>query len=684
MVKRPALYLPSLRKAALAAPIAFIAAAGLAVLTAFGASVLIETVSARAVKTLLLTEGITWADVTTDGLQVHLIGTAPNEAARYRVVNLVGSSVDSARVRDDLEVAEVKAIDAPRFSLEILRNDDGIQIIGLLPSADQENTLTSLAKDLAQNAPFSEMIETAAYPPGPGWEAALTFGTKAFEMLPRSKISISDNRVEITAIATSASEKRAFDADLTAAIPKGLITQIDVSAPRPVITPFTLRYVKDAQGQRFDACAADSEAARDTILTAAQDAGSLGADCTIGLGVPSPSWAQAARAGIVAVSQLTSGTITFKDADVTLQAGSDVSQADFDRIVGDLQAALPPVFSLNATLEPRAEGRVSGPAEFTATLDQKTHRVEMRGRVTDEVLRIAVDNFAKAEFGVANVYQATVLDPNLPDGWPVRVMAGLQALAELDGGSLTAQADMVTLKGVTGSTAAKARISQILSDKLGQGQAFRVDVTYDKALDPIASLPTPAECIDRVDKVLAKNKINFPPSSSDIDSAADKVMDALAKALKGCAAVKIEIGGHTDGQGSEGGNMSLSQARADSVLLALRMRQVDVSGFSAKGYGETMPLGDNDTDAGREANRRIEFKLIPDAAPAADHAADAADAVAKLATSAAEAAANLKTPADVTGGDATAGDATGIAVDNAPSVAPSTITLKPKQRPAKP
>ena len=662
MVKRPALYLPSLRKAALSAPIAFVGAACLAVLGAYGAAVLIETVSARAVKTVLLSEGITWADVTTDGLQVHLVGTAPNEAARYRVVNLVGSQVDSARVRDDLEVTAVKAIDAPRFSLEILRNDDDIQIIGLLPNVDQETALTTLAKDLAQNTPLSEMIETAAYPATAGWEAALTFGTKAFEMLPRSKISISENRVEITAISTSASEKRAFDADLTDAIPKGLNTVIDISAPRPVITPFTLRYVKDAQGQRFDACAADTVVARDVILTAAQDAGTVDADCTIGLGVPSPSWATAAKAGILAVSQLASGTITFKDADVTLQAGSDVAQSDFDRIVGDLQAALPQVFSLNATLDPPAEGRTEGPAEFTATLDQKTGRVEMRGRVTDEILRLAVDNFAKAEFGSDRVYQATVLDPALPEGWPVRIMAGLEALAELDGGNLTANADLVTVKGVTGSTAAKARISQILSDKLGQGQAFRVDVTYDKALDPIASLPTPKECIDKVAKVLTSNKIVFPPSSSDIDSAADKVMDALAKALKGCAAVKIEIGGHTDGQGSEGGNLALSQSRADAVLSALRVRQIDVSGFTAKGYGESQPLGENETDAGREANRRIEFKLAADVAGGSD----AATAVTKLADSAAEAAANVEGASD------------------APSLAPTKITSKPKKRPAKP
>ncbi len=655
MVKRTAFYLPSLRKAALSAPIAFIAAGLLSLLTAYGAVLLIERLSAQGVKSMLLTEGITWADVTTDGLQVHLIGIAPNEAARYRVVNLVGAQVDSARIRDDLEVTAVKAVEAPRFSLEILRNDDGIQIIGLLPNIESENALISTAQKLANEAPFTEMIETAAYPPSPEWEAALAFGVKAFEMLPRSKISISADRVTITAIATSISEKRLFDTELGRAKPQGVRTQIDVSAPRPVITPFTLRFVKDAAGQRFDACAADTDLARSLILSAAAKAGATGADCTIGLGVPSPSWSTAAVAGIAAVADLSSATLTFRDADVTLQAGSDVSQSDFDRIVGDLEAALPQLFSLNATLEPPPEGRSAGPSEFRAVLNQETGRIEMRGRVTDDLLRIAVDNFAKAEFGSNNVYQATVLDANLPDGWPLRVLAGLQALAELEGGSMTARADIVEVTGVTGSTAARARISQILSDKLGQGQAFRVDVTYDRMLDPIASLPTPQECVDRVTKVLATNKIIFPPASSDIDKAADRLMDSLAEALKDCSAIKIEIGGHTDGQGSDEGNLALSQARAEAVLVALQGRRVDVSGFVAKGYGETVPLGDNATEDGREANRRIEFKLIADPSPLPSPVAAQSDASANSAA----------------------------VDDGSPSAAPATMTLKPKARPAR-
>lgn len=615
MSKKPKIYLPSLRLAAVMAPLAFIGAGIFFLAVAFGLSLVIERVSAAAVKSTMLTEGITWAEVEADGLQVRLIGTAPNEAARYRLANLVASVVDASRLRDELELTPIKAIEAPRFSLEILRNDDGIQMIGLLPAGETEELLLDRGAVLAEGGPFSEMIETANYPAPAEWQAALDFGMRAFEMLPRSKISISQDRVAVTAIATSAGEKRAFEADLARAKPSSLVAQIDISAPRPVITPFTLRFVKDGDGARFDACAADSEGARAAIVAAAEAAGAAaGASCTIGLGVPSPRWQAAAVAGIRAVGQLASGVITFKDADVSLQAGADVTQRDFDRIVGDLDAALPEVFSLNAGLDQPEDSTGPGPAEFTASLSQDTGRVELRGRLSDEMQRDVVENFAKAAFGADKVYQAAVLDEALPMGWPVRVLAGLEALGEVVGGELVVRPDVVTLSGVTGNPETRARISQILSAKLGAGAPFRVDVRYERALDPIASLPTPDECAARVQAVLADNKIVFAPASTEIDGTAAQIMGQLASALDKCSNLRMEIAGHTDNEGSDASNLSLSQARADAVLIALQGRRVDVSGFVAKGYGESAPIADNDTEEGREKNRRIEFNLVTEAA----------------------------------------------------------------------
>lgn len=630
---------------------AFALAALVSALIAFAADLLIESRSAALVRSRILAEGLTWVEVQPDGLQIHLIGTAPNEAARYRVVNLTGSIIESSRIRDKLEVAPAKTVEAPRFSVEMLRNDDGIQLIGLLPEGAQGEELAADAQALTPDIPLSDMLETAGYAAPAGWDAAFDYGVAALKLLPRSKISVAADHVDVTAIAASDAEKRLFEAELGRIKPEGIAVKVDISAPRPVLTPFTLRFVKDAEGARFDACSADTEKARTRILAAAQAAGVDGrANCTIGLGVPTPSWAVAAEAGIRAIDALGAGTITFSDADVTLLAAEGVSQADFDRVVGELQTALPAVFSLDASPPKPGSGVAQGPAEFTAVLAPETGKVELRGRLTDEMQRAAVDSFARARFGSTKVYVATRFDPDLPDGWPVRVLAALESLAQLDNGSILVRADTVEVTGVSGSQGAKARISQILSGKLGKGKTFKVNVRYDKALDPIASIPTPEECVQDVDAVLSKQKITFTPGSAELDAATGSVMSALASALKGCAAIKIEIAGHTDSQGSDQGNLSLSQARAEAVLLALQGRQVDVSGMIAKGYGETVPIADNGSEAGREANRRIEFTLM---SAAAKPAASAQDATAEAA------------PVE----------------DDRPSVAPQEMTLRPKARP---
>ena len=685
-----------LRNQNVLAVLAFGTAALLSALIATGAAAVIENLSAAAITSRLLTEGFTWAHVGADGLRVTLTGTAPDEAMRFRAMNLAAEIVDASRLVDGLAVTPARSVEPPRFSVEILRNDDGLQLIGLLPEGTAEAALMTEAQSLQPDSGLANMLETAAYPAPDGWDAAFDFGLAALKLLPRSKISIAADQVTITAIAASDTEKRRFEADLARLRPRDLAVAVTISAPRPVLTPFTLRFVLDPQGARFDACAADTEEALSRIIAAGAVAGVVGRpNCTLGLGVPTPSWSQAAEAGIRAVTALGDATITFSDADVTLMAGEAVSQASYDRVVGELRSALPDLFSLDATLAKKTDAAPAGPAEFTALRDPETGRVELRGRLTDDRVQAAVDSFARARFGAEQVYVATRLDPDLPDGWPARVLAGVEALAELDNGSLLVRADTVEVTGLTGSQQARARVAQILSRQLGQGQTFKVDVKYVEALDPLSALPTPQECAAGVTAVLSAGKITFEPGSAEIDSSASGLMDALAVALTDCKAVAMEIAGHTDAQGSEDGNRALSQARAEAVLVALQGRQVDVSGMRAVGYGETQPIADNADEAGRETNRRIEITLIeptvpdtgPDVRPPArdtpEPAASAPRTEAPALQPAPEPEATYATAGEppTDDPDAPASGTPDFTTDTSPSVAPTEATLRPKSRP---
>lgn len=650
--------------------LAFVLAAVVMMSVAYGAALVIESRTQKVVTAKLAEAGIDWITVDTDGLQVRLSGTAPREADRFRAVNMVGALIDTSRIRDGLDVTPASAIEAPKFSVEMLRTEDEVQLSGLIPEKPgdgglTETALSDAAAALAQGTELPDMLETADYPAPATWNEALAFGLEALERLELSKVSVTAERVEVKAIADSEEAKRRFESELRGLAPANVQLVLDISAPRPVITPFTLRFVKDAEGARFDSCSADTDRARAQILRTAAGAGVEGSPvCQVGLGTPTPRWAEAVGLGIRAVTELGSGSITFSDADVTLLAGSDVPQATFDKVVGELETGLPDVFSLTSTLE-KKETATQGPAEFTATLSEDG-KVELRGRLTDEMQRQAVDAFAKSAFSGAEVLTATRLDETLPDGWPVRVLAGLKALAEVEHGKLLVRSDLVEVTGVTGSTSTRGKITQILSGELGQGQTFRVNVRYDEALDPLAALPTPEECSADVNAVIARTKITFTPASAEIATTARPVLDELAAILSNCPPMRMEIGGHTDSQGSEGGNQALSQARAEAVLLALQGRRVDVSGMTALGYGETKPIADNGSEEGREANRRIEFVL--QGVPAAAEAAPEAEAQPAASDAPAEGAASATGGPDFSG-------------DTSPSVAPTEKTIAPKPRP---
>ncbi len=608
----------------------FLAAAVLSVLVAWGALRTIETMSLLSIESALLLDGEDWAEVETNGLQVILSGTAPTESARFRALSIAGSQVDASRVIDVMEVPPPKEITPPQFSVEILRSEAGISMIGLIPAATDREALAERIHRIDFTRAATDLLETADYPVPEGWEPALDYALSALEILPRAKISLNADRVAIEAIAESPDQKAAWERDLRAQVPGGLRLSLDIAAPRPVITPFTLRFTIDDEGARFDACTASTEGGRTEIVAAGVAAGAKGRpDCTIGLGVPSPDWPEAVSLGIGALREMGGGSLTFSDADVTLVAAAGTPQATYDRIVGELETELPDVFSLHSVLPApvkisgTGDAEAEGPPEFVATRSPEG-LVQLRGRVASDQERTIAESFARARFGVENVYAAMRLDPDLPRGWSVRTLAGLEALSHLANGAVVVQPLVVDVSGATGNKNASAEISRILSEKLGEAEDFRVNVRYEEKFDPVASLPTPEECAADVNAALEARKITFAPGSAEIEISSARTIDEIAKILKQCPDVAMEIAGYTDSQGREEMNRALSQRRAEAVLSALLARRVLTSGYTAHGYGEDNPIADNETEEGREANRRIEFRLIGVEAPSDADAASAA------------------------------------------------------------
>ncbi|MBL0745123.1 OmpA family protein [Chryseolinea lacunae] len=101
----------------------------------------------------------------------------------------------------------------------------------------------------------------------------------------------------------------------------------------------------------------------------------------------------------------------------------------------------------------------------------------------------------------------------------------------------------------------------------------------------------------------------FDVNSAGLQPATKANLTELAKTLNKYDDTNILIEGHTDSSGEDAYNQTLSEKRANSVEAFLGEQGVSTGRVTTKGYGEKQPLQGNDTDAGRQANRRVEVAI---------------------------------------------------------------------------
>jgi len=103
--------------------------------------------------------------------------------------------------------------------------------------------------------------------------------------------------------------------------------------------------------------------------------------------------------------------------------------------------------------------------------------------------------------------------------------------------------------------------------------------------------------------------IKFESGRDVIKTSSYGILNNVVKVMNDNPAYKVDINGHTDSQGDDGKNMDLSRRRAEAVKTYLMNKGVASNRMKTQGYGETRPIADNGTSAGRAQNRRVEFKV---------------------------------------------------------------------------
>ncbi len=105
--------------------------------------------------------------------------------------------------------------------------------------------------------------------------------------------------------------------------------------------------------------------------------------------------------------------------------------------------------------------------------------------------------------------------------------------------------------------------------------------------------------------------ITFATNSSDLGPQFFDVLNSVSKVLGEYEQTVVEVAGHTDADGSESYNQALSERRANSVAKYLQTRGVIDERLITIGLGESMPVAENTSAGGKQANRRVEITMVP-------------------------------------------------------------------------
>ncbi len=112
--------------------------------------------------------------------------------------------------------------------------------------------------------------------------------------------------------------------------------------------------------------------------------------------------------------------------------------------------------------------------------------------------------------------------------------------------------------------------------------------------------------------LFSTTEIEFDVGKAELKPGSKKLLDRIGEVLSEWPEAEIEIGGHTDSSGSEEFNLKLSRERAKAVreYLLENFPKLNPRNLKSAGYGEGSPVASNDTEEGRRANRRVEFRIL--------------------------------------------------------------------------
>jgi OmpA-OmpF porin, OOP family len=578
-----------------------------------------EDLTKQASESLVKT-GQAWAKVGIDGRDATLTGVAPAEEAP-RLAATAADTTNGVRLVNN--TASVLAVQKP-WLWSAVRDNAKITLGGFVPD---EATRARIKDDAAKAVPGAQIVDEMKVARGPSsvYPAAITHSLAQLARLPDGKANLSDNTLTVTGTAPSLD---VYQAALGATKPAGTTDTIGL----PTVKPYVWQAVKAGSTITLTGLAPSADAKAKIAEAAKAGAPNATVVDQLRLAAGAPAGFDGmTTAAFGHLSRLVSGTASLTDAAYTITGAAP--SLEVQSAVNTATRGLPQGFNL-------ASATITAPTinPYTWQAVKAGTNVVVSGYVPDAATKDA--NVAAIRTAVPNatVTDQQVLGSGAPNGFAAMASYAIRQLGTLANGTASLSGTTYTLVGDALSQAVRNTAVQGTTALPPGFTLGRADVTAPApppppapAPAPVAVAPPPAPvvvtpppppptpvvtvptvptidvCQQRFNEVT--DPILFDTDRDTIRSVSYVVLGRLAGIAQACPTYTIEIGAHTDTDGTPAYNQDLSQRRAQAVRDWLVREGVAGTNLKPIGYGETKPIAPNDTPANKQKNRRVEFTV---------------------------------------------------------------------------
>ncbi len=441
-----------------------------------------------------------------------------------------------------------------------------------------------------------------------GWVGAIQFLLdQATNLEPGAVIELEKDTIHIFGRAISPESYLQIVSNLQSAVPKGYV-QGRISVAAPVVERYIWRIQRD-NGLSVLSGFIPSQAVRNVVNAAARveltdtdvvDQMLIAEGAPIGV-----DWGAATNYALKLAARLQQGSVFLENDNISVE-GEAKTIDDYRAILAAMSGNLPAnLYLLRELVKPPARSDAATlPYTFLATFDGRNVTVD--GVVRDAVAKAQLESLVADTFVNVPAQVSIDLLPRGRQGIDAQIKTLLRRLAASVEGRFRIIDDSLNFFAVVQS---EAQATDVQAALVQETQIFtHANITIEGLQTFNARRASSCEAI--LNDFVRQHRIQFETASARLTRAGRGVLKRIIGSIARCPNTLITVEGHTDSDGDEAYNVTLSQQRAEAVVEYLRQAEIEPSRLHAIGYGEARPIASNDSAEGKSRNRRIEFNVV--------------------------------------------------------------------------